>query len=253
MLYDYPKYYEAAFSFRDIPEEAAFIKTVIDHYSVVPITTVLEIACGHGPHVGELVQRGYKYIGLDKKQTMLDYAATKWRDLEPQPLLVKGEMVDFDLPQKVEFAYVMLGSLYLNSPEQMESHFRAMARCLVPGGLYFLDWCIQFDDPMARKATNSVELEYNGLKIRSQFDIRLIDIGRQLYEEVWTVDVEDDGEFRRLEMIERNRAVFPQEFLLFVADRTDFQFVGWWYEWDLNSPIIGSEQPTRPLVLLRRK
>jgi len=39
-----------------------------------------------------------------------------------------------------------------------------------------------------------------------------------------------------------------------VQERTDFEFVGWWYDWDLDKPIVdGTIKVTRPVVLLRRK
>ncbi|RME29091.1 MAG: class I SAM-dependent methyltransferase [Candidatus Zixiibacteriota bacterium] len=253
MLYDYPQYYEAAFSFRDVAWEADFLKQVIDRHAVVPVRTVLEIACGHAPHAGELSRLGYRYVGLDKNPHMLAYAREKWRELNPPPEFIQGDMVSFELPTKVQFAYVMLGSLYLNTDEEMQSHFAAMARCLEPGGLYFLDWCVQFTEPLTRQLSNSVELNRDGINIKSEFNTRLIDAARQLYEEIWTVHVNDHGQEKTLRTVERNRAIFPQEFLLFVKTQTDFRFVGWWEDWDLNRPIKGSAAPTRPLVLLRRK
>ena len=41
-------------------------------------------------------------------------------------------------------ACVLLGSLYVSSNEELRSHFDAVARALKPGGLYVLDWCVDF-------------------------------------------------------------------------------------------------------------
>ena len=105
MLYDYPEYYEVAFSFRDIPREAAFLQNCINRFSVIPVHTVLEIACGPAPHAEELVAKGYHYTGLDINRNMLDYAAHKWRHLEPRPQFLQANMVSYDCPQKMDFAY----------------------------------------------------------------------------------------------------------------------------------------------------
>ena len=253
MLYDHPQIYEAAFSFRDIAWEADFLCQVMDRYGVVRTEQVLEVACGHAPHAGELTAKGYQYIGLDKNPTMLAYAAEKWQHLRPAPLLIRADMVAFELPQQVQFAYVMLGSLYLNTLTEMERHFDAMARCLTPGGLYFLDWCIQFSNPLERRMQNTVDLEHEGMHIRSQFQTRLVNPAEQLYEEIWEVQVEGRQGRRVLRTVERNRAVFPQEFLLFIQDRTDFRFIGWWEDWDFERPIRDDSEPTRPVVLLRRR
>jgi SAM-dependent methyltransferase len=253
LLYDFPKYYEIAFSFRHIEQEASFLHACIQRHSRIRVKRVLEIACGPAPHAGELTDRGYAYVGLDINPVMLKYAADKWRET-PKPVeLVEADMVSFTLPHQVDFAFVMLGSLYLNSQADMSSHFDSVARSLKPGGLYFLDWCVQFTDPMTPKIKSAFEAEVDGILIDSRFDTRLVDPARQLYEEIWTVDVDDHGRRRSFQMVERNRAVFPQEFLLFIQNRPDFEFVGWWHDWDLRKPIDEASEISRPVVLIRRK
>lgn len=253
MLYDYPQYYEIAFSFRDINAEVSFLDACIKRFATTRTRDVFEIACGPAPHAGALTQLGYHYTGLDINRNMLDYAAYKWRSLQPSPRFVEGNMVSFNLPKAADFAFVMLGSLYLDSIDEMTSHFNSMARLLRPGGLYFLDWCVQFTDPMIREMSNVVVNEAEGIQIESKFDVRLIDSARQMYEEVWTIDINDHGRHKTFRMVERNKAIFPQEFLLFLESRTDFEFLGWWHDWDLSKPIDGSAHVTRPVVLIRRK
>lgn len=253
MLYDYPQYYEIAFSFRNIEAESAFLHTCIQRYSKIDVKQILEIACGPAPHAAELVEQGYRYVGLDINPAMLEYAGKKWGHLGTQLQLVKADMVLFRLEQPVDFAFVMLGSLYLNSLADMTSHFDCMARALRPGGLYFLDWCIQFNDPMVPRVHSAFEAEIDGVAVNSRFDTRLVDAAKQMYEETWTVRVDDHGRLRTFEMVERNRAVFPQEFLLFLENRTDFEFVGWWHDWDLKKPIQETSEIVRPVVLIRRK
>jgi len=252
-LYDYPEYYEVAFSFRDIEKETDFLEACIDKFSFVPVRRVFEIACGPAPHAGALTRRGYHYVGLDRNRHMLDHASYKWQRLGPAAKFVDGDMADFAYDDPVDFAFVMLGSLYLNSLSEMKQHFDCVARILRPGGLYFLDWCIQFSDPLAYQRENAYVQERDGVVVESSFNIRLLDAARQMYEEIWTVNVNDHGRQRRFEMIERNRAVYPQEFLLFVEGQTAFEFVGWWHEWDLSKPIDGATDINRPVALLRRK
>ena len=252
-LYDNPHFYETAHSFRDIPGEARFLRSCIARFSEIPVKRVLEIGCGHAPHAGELTALQFSYVGLDNNRNMLDYAAHRWGNLKPFPEFVEGNMVSFTLDKKADFTFVMLGSLYLNSLEEMTSHFDSIAAALHPGGLYFLDSCIQFADPLIPRATSVTSSEHNGIKVESRFDIRLTDSAQQMYEEVWTVDVNDHGQHNRLQLVEHNRAIFPQEFLLFIRTRFDFEFLGWWKDWDLSKPIEGENQVIRPIVLLKRK
>lgn len=254
MLYDHPEYYDIAFSFRNYATEAAFLKECVKRYSKIPVQRVLELGCGTAPHAGELVKHNFQYIGLDINRNMLDYATDRWRGLQSQVRFVKGNMNNFSLEQPVDFAFIMLGSLYANGFAELTSHFNALAGALRPGGLYFLDWCIQFSDPFHRIMNNTVVNEQEGVTIESTFRTSLVDAARQMYEEIWTVNVDDHGERKTLQMIERNRAIFPQEFLLFVQERTDFEFVGWWYDWDFDKPIVDDlVEVVRPVTLLRRR
>ena len=252
MLYDYPAYYEVAFSFRDVAREAEFIRACVGRFSTIPVKNVFEIACGPAPHVEALINNGYHYVGMDINRNMLDYATYKWHSLRPTPEFVEADMVQFDLNRKVDFAFVMLGSLYLNGLQEMNSHFDSMSKVLNEGGLYFLDWCIQFSDPLAHQNDNTYAIEKDGIEVESRFNIRLIDSSQQMYEEVWTVNVNDRGRHRCFEMVERNRAIFPEQFLKFIESRTDFEFVGWWKDWDFNQPIENQADIVRPVALVRR-
>jgi SAM-dependent methyltransferase len=254
VLYDYPQYYDIAFSFRNYPAEARFLRSCIDRFSKVPVHRVLELGCGTAPHAGELANAGFEYVGLDLNPTMLDFAAQKWRHFGPRVQLVEGNMNQFALAEPVQFAFVMLGSLYANSFHELASHFDSLARAISPGGLYFLDWCVQFTEPFTRMMTDAYTCCDRGIAVESTFTTSIVDMAHQMYEEVWTVKIDDHGKRKVLQMIERNRAIYPQEFLLFVQERTDFEFIGWWYDWDLDKPIVdGLVEVTRPIVLLRRK
>jgi len=225
----------------------------IERFSSIKVKRVFEVGCGGAPHAEELIRRGYIYTGLDKNRNMLDYATTRWHHLTPVPEFMEADMVSFIPTKKHDFAFVMLGSLYLNSIEEMTSHFDCMADCLRSGSLYFLDWCVQFTDPLTRSISNSIVNERDGIKVESNFKTRLIDSVRQMYEETWTLNVDDHGQRQRFQMVERNKAVFPQEFLLFIENLTDFEMIGWWKDWDLSKPIDGETEVDRPVILIKRK
>ncbi len=253
MLYDYPQYYELAFSFRDLTAETAFMRACIDRYSRIPVTSALELGCGPAPHAGILSSTlGCRYIGMDINSAMLRYAEQKWSATQPAPKFLHGNMVSFQLDRPVDFVFVMLGSLYLHTPEETNSHFDSVARALKPGGLYFLDWCIQFEDPLKYKDSNAFSIERDGVRLDSRFDIKLVDADRQLYEETWMVDIDDHGKRRQFSMKDHNKAILPGEFLSYLKTRDDFRFVGWWRDWDLSSPIHDDCEIRRPVTLLQR-
>lgn len=134
----------------------------------------------------------------------------------------------------------------------MTSHFDSMAAAIRPGGLYFMDWCVQLTNPLVKNRNNEIHQVVDGIRITSRFDIRLLDPIEQTYEEKWTVLIDDHGSTRRLQMIEKNRAIFPQEFSLFVKYRTKFELIGIWPDWQFDDTVSVDPDEGRPFALLRR-
>ncbi|MFH1686454.1 MAG: class I SAM-dependent methyltransferase [bacterium] len=252
MLYEFPKYYEVLFSFRDIPAEVLFLRQCLETYSKVPVSSILEIACGAAPHAGALMEHGYDYTGLDINRTMLRQARSCWSHSKPRPHLVEADMVRFNLQREFDFVFVMLGSLYLKSSAQMAAHFDSVAAHLRPGGLYFLDMCVEFTDPREMLGQPPVSRTCRDIEVCSRFEVELIDAADNVYEERWTVDINDAGNEFQLQMVERNKAIFPAEFLNFIDHRQDFEFVGWWADWDLSQPITPDSEAGRPVAIIRR-
>jgi len=81
-VYDYPRYYEIAFSFRKIPDELDFFEYLISKYARVTVKDVLELASGTSPHLEEWSKRGYRYTGLDLNPAMINNVKTRdWPDV----------------------------------------------------------------------------------------------------------------------------------------------------------------------------
>ena len=253
MIYDNPEVYELAFSFRDVDAETEFMDRVIRTFSGRPVHSVLEIASGPAPHAGALVERGYAYVGLDNNPKMIAYAETKWRSLDRPPIFVRADMKSFALPTPVDFAYVLLGSLYLNSTADLCSHFDSIANSLLKGGLYFLDLCIEFANPLNSVNSHNAISHRDDLHIDSTFDIRLLDASKNLYEERWQLTVETPEKTQSFETVEQNVALFADDFRVFIASRPDFELVGWWSDWDLHEHISPGCELRRPFALVRRK
>lgn len=249
-LYENPKYYELAFSFRDIEAEANVLEDVIRRLSAIDVKRILEVACGNCPHMPELVSRGYAFVGIDLNRTMLAFAREKTAGLEGSIDLIEADLVHFDLDAPVDFACVMLGSLYVTNTPDLVSHFDSMGRALRPSGLYLLDWCVDFDPNM--DVSDAWEIDRDGVHLRVTFFTQRVNRVEQTFEETATIEVEDHG--RTTELLHRavRRAIYPQEFLAFIEARPDFEFVGWWNDWNLDTPIDGLSATNRPITVVRR-
>lgn len=250
-VYRYPEYYEIAFSFRDLAHEVDVMQEAIQRFSGIPVHRVFEVACGHAPHMAEWVRRGVRYAGLDIGEAMLEYARRRAAPLGDRVELIHADMTDFALTEPVDFAYVMLGSLYVRDTAQLLAHLDGMARALKPGGLYFMDSCIEFD-PFTSDA-NVWEEQRDGVRVRLTYVSNLVDRIEQTLEEHITMEVDDRGRSHTIAQVVHKRCLYPQEFLILLESRGAFEFVGWWNDWDLSIPLDGRDTINRPVTIVRRK
>ena len=137
-LYDNPKYYEIAFSFRDIPAEVVVFEECFKRFSRIPVKSVLELGCGNSPHMEELTKRGYQYNGLDLSKAMLEYSKEKASRIGVEADLIQGNMVNFSFKTLVDFVYITLGSLYTKNTSELIKHFNSVAAVLKKGDGYLV-------------------------------------------------------------------------------------------------------------------
>lgn len=251
-IYSYPEYYEIAYSYRDIPAEADVMEEAIANYSRIPVKNVLELACGNSPHMLELISRGYDYEGLDISSTMLEFAKEKAAAENLSPRFHLANFIDFKLEQRADFIYIMLGSLYVSNTDELLSHFHSVERALKPGGLYFLDWCVDFS-PLDYTQDRWV-MRRGRTTVATYYVTRLHDAAEQLYTEEITFTIKDGPRPRRLVHRGLRRAIFPQEFILAATKLHKFEFLGWWNDWDWRQPLHeqGQREIIRPITVLRR-
>lgn len=252
-LYDFPDYYDMAFSFRDIPQESEVFDTCIKQHSLIPVRRVLELGAGTAPHMGEWARRGIGYVGIDMNENMLSYARKKAQKLRIPVSLQRADMRSFSLGRTVDFAYTMLGSLFAKTTEDIDSHFRSVAKALNPGGLYFLDWCVNFQWGDASGLVQSWTVDKGLVKLQLSFKTEVLDRAGQMVRNTLTAKIDDQGKVLDLETVDEVRTIFPQEFLLLVEKSKSFEFVGWWNNWNLAEPIERADWIRRPITLLRRK
>ena len=253
-VYDEPRYYEIAFSYRDIGAEVDTFELCFERYAGLPVKSILELGSGNSPHLEELLERGYAYTGLDDSQAMLEYSARKASALAGEATFVRADMLDFSLGQTFDFVFIMLGSLSAGNTKDVISHLRSVAAALNKGGLYLLDWCVHFA-PFSDR-TESWTMEQDGIKVTTQWSERLINVVEQLVEETLALKVVDDGAVHHLSETAVNRVIFPQEFLQLIEHTGEFEFLGWWNNWDLECPlgnVTDPQQISRPIALLRRR
>jgi len=253
-IYKHPQYYEIAFSFIDPEEQIDNFERIIQKFSKIGVNRFLDIACGPSLQLRELARRGYEAIGLDLHPEMLKHLRAKAKEEGLRIETVQADMYNFRLKEKVDFAFVMMGSLDAQSNEKFLSHLDSVAASLNSGGLYFiqnvsLDW--------TRKVKQKWTMKRDGMVVKATFEACFKDILSQTYTEKTTLEVNDNGETKKFVQEEDFKFIFPQEFKTLLRLNGKFEFLGWWKgncnAWHLDRPLDKEKDFRDNMVLLRRK
>jgi len=252
--YDHPRFYELAFAFRDIPREVEVIERTIALHARREVKQFLNLACGPSPHMITLSRRNLEFQGLDISPAMLQYSRQKAGDAGIHALFHQQSMVDFRLDRPVDYVFIALGDWYVRSSLELKQHLCAVAEALRPGGLFLLDWCIQFEPAtMFKPEGDAWEMKNADAAVQCRVVMKPFNHPEQLFEERLDITVRaNEGSFD-LSSHSVKRAVYPQEFLELITSMGQFEFIGWWNNWNLDDPLTEStENIFRPITLLRR-
>lgn len=253
-IYNQPLYYEIAFGFINPKEQVDTFEKLIKKFSKIKVNRFLDIACGPSLQLREIARRGYEAIGLDSSSQMLEYLEKKAKEQGLKIETIQADMTKFRLKKKVDFAFIMMGSLGVESNEEFSSHLDSVAASLNKGGLYFvqnklLDW--------TKAEKESWTMNRNGITVKTTFEFRFKDIPSQIYTEKITLEVNDNGERRKFVQKEDLKFIFPQEFKTLIKLNGRFEFLGWWKgncnTWHLDKPLEKVKNLSDNMVLLRRK
>ncbi len=248
-LYSHPQYYEIAFEFRDIEREVNFFEEALRKFSHTRGKRVLELASGTSPYLREWHRRGYQYTGLDASHDMIHFVKTRARAEHIPAHVLHGDMNHFSFRgTRFDAVYVLLGSLYSTSNDEFLRHMDSVSRSLKKGGLYLLDGVVWFN--LLRDNKQSWTISRDGIRIRASFRARLHDPVQQTFFEELVLNVNDRGVRKRLESNILHKFFFPQEFRSLVACHGEFEFIGWFDNFDLRKPATPNG---RQIVILRKR
>jgi SAM-dependent methyltransferase len=250
--YTAPRLYEIAFDMNR-KGEVDFLVHCFKRYARRPVKRVLDIACGTGPHLVRLAERGYRMAGLDLSRRNIEFLGERLADKGMAGELVVGDMTGFQLRQPVDAAICMQDSQgHLLTNAQLLAHFRSVARNVRRGGLYV------FDRYMASSWTNparswSWSRRRGGVIVRASFSaLNDVDPVSQVFKEHMTLEAIENGTRRVYRQTHLSRMVFPQELRGLVELAGDFEFVQWFFGFKPHQILEKSRHPLLMVVVLRR-
>jgi SAM-dependent methyltransferase len=234
--------------------EVDFLVHCFRRYAKRPVRRVLDIACGTGPHLVRLADRGYRMSGLDLSRQNIDFLRERLADNGHEAELVVGDMTDFRLRRPVDAAICMQDSQgHLLTNAQLIAHLRCVAGALRRGGLYV------FDRYMASSWTNparswSWSRRRGRLIVRASFSaLHDVDPVSQIFRERMTLEAIENGTRRVYRQTHRSRMVFPQELRALVDLAGGFEFVQWFFGFKPHQVLERSRHPLLMVVVLRKR
>jgi len=251
--YTAPRLYEIAFDMNR-KGEVDFLVHCFKRYARRPVRRVLDIACGTGPHLARLADRGYAMAGLDLSAANVAFLRERLTAKGQRAELVVGDMTDFRLRRPVDAALCMQDSQgHLLTNDQLVGHLRTVGRALRRGGLYI------FDRYMASSWTDparswSWSRRRGRLIVRASFSA-LHDVNpvSQVFREHMTLEAVENGTRRIYRQTHLSRMVFPQELRALVDLAGGFEFVQWFYGFKAHQVLDRARHPLLMVVVLRKK
>ena len=102
--------------------------------------TVLDLACGTGSMSIPFMKKGYRIIGVDLSEEMLEIASNRLFEAGNSFSLLKAKMQEFELPEKAEACICCLDSInHLNNINDVLATFKNVYDSLNNGGLFVFD------------------------------------------------------------------------------------------------------------------
>jgi SAM-dependent methyltransferase len=126
------KYYDAIYSFKDYPSEAARLTQIIRDRNA-SAKTLLDVACGSGKHL-EYLRKHFQCEGLDFEPKFVKIASERCPDVP----IHQGDFANFDLGKRFD-AVTCLFSAIGYAGEHLDDAIRCMAAHLNPGGVLVVE------------------------------------------------------------------------------------------------------------------
>jgi len=250
-IYNYPFYYSIAFSFVDVDRQTKLFLDFIRKYSRIRVKRVLDLGAGPGNQAISFAKAGLDVVALDNNKAMISYIQKLAKAENLRISAVKKDFVSFNLSKKVDFAFMLMGTIgYIKNRNELSSHLRSMARVLKKGGLYLIENFRMNENDKSLFKEQRWTAKKDGIIVSTKYLLKMIDKKKKLVEENLELLVKDGS--KRLIVSNRTRSTLVpfQEFLHILKMNGNFQFIG---AFDNRLVRILPRPQNRNIIVLRKK
>jgi len=257
-IYEEPRLYDLAFSFRDIPEECDGLLALARAHGVIKPKRVLEIACGPGHHLREFAKRGIDAVGIDLNAAMLGYAKrlAKLDGLGVE--LRRADMRSFRLTKRADIAMCLFDSFaHCTSDEDGIAALRSTGTAVRRGGLLVLELTHPADyfDPGHGRTLGHWTQRHPGVVLDARYDTSARDAVAETYRATLTIEAKyaDARRSRRIVGKQLHRMWLRGSVSNIAARSGAFDVVGWYGDLDVGVPFTMKMDSWRMVVVMRRR
>lgn len=255
-LYQYPRYYDIAFRYRDVELECDFIEKKMGVFGSFENPRFLDVACGTGAHLIPLSRRGYAVDGFDLAPNMVEYAREKADEADLSPDIWVDNMVRFRSEQKYGMAINLLtGFNYLLYNEDAVSHLKCVGSVMDSGGIYIIELNHPRDFITNQPSTANSWVETDeDVEVEVVWDYNRSPINVITHQVVSNpqISVKDGDQDLSIDMHDRYRIYLYQEMRLIIACSQCFELVDACGSFKLDNPLDDSKDSWRMILVLRR-
>lgn len=220
-------FYESCVRYYDA-ENVDFVEDLILYSTLADEAgdPILDLGCGTGRVMLHLAQDGYRTVGLDRSEAMLERGRRKLKsmpDLAPRARFVHGDALNPALDERFKLIIVPYNTfMHFSEQDDQLTVLRQCARLLDEDGLLVLD-LPNAGEMVATQGDGSLSLERTFSvpdtgHLVMQFSVSEIDRAAQILHLTWVYDeVAADGALRRTVAPLALRLVFPGEMDLMLA------------------------------------
>lgn len=145
-----------------ISDSARFIKFVEQHGE-----PALEMCCGTGLPLLDLLEAGLDVEGIDASRDMLEICEAKASERGLSVTLHHAKMQNFKIPRHFRSVYIANGSItLLPSDDDLRQTLKAIIECLDPRGVVLFDLDVPEPGDLRRQIGIFKETQHEGSRIR---------------------------------------------------------------------------------------
>lgn len=258
LLYENPRLYDLAFSFRDLKRECDGLLALAREHGLENPKSVVELACGPAHHLRELARRGLSAHGVDVSPEMLEYARSLCERDRVAVSFQRSDMRTFQLPKKVDLALCLFDSFtYCTSDADGIAALRATAGALKRSGLLILELTHPADyfGLKKRRTLNRWTERHADVDVRARYDVGGHDSVAETYVATMTIDARyrNGRPARRIVSRQLHRMWFRSAVLNIAGKSGIFEVVGWYGDLSTRVPLSMRLEAWRMVAVLRRR